>query len=833
MNKLVRKFDPGGSISSSTNSGANGTGLIGNTAFGSTGVRGFINQQANGYLGNQMQGLSGSALFQTIGGNMQTSGNGAVRGLGSIIANGGSQVASSFTKPFVDSALKSGLSGFTKSGISGLAKNGLSNVKGMFSGVGGASFGMGLAGAALSAIAGPKREYAGEKGSLTQGLDTAYDAIATGVQVIPGVGQIIGGAMALGKGVGAVLNKFGGGTDAMTNTDAILGSSFLNLTPIGIINGFGGKTSKTMGGKDFMTQNQLNNVWSGYNGTRAQYDTALTKENKKYGLFSSGARKRANKLIDKANMDRESLLDMNRMTELGDIKGNNMAGINTTQYAQDLQGGPNFNNLRVGRIGLKLPNKRELLQVRYLASKVNTRIQNITEFVPVEQEIPEHKEGGIIAANLDWKFDIQRFQKGGSVNIIPEGALHARKHNMDIDNVTKKGIPVVDNNGQQQAEIEKNEIIFRKEVTDKLEQLAKDGSEQAAIEAGELLVKEIFENTDDKTGLIEEVTGVTKEQRELNNHEIFPVDKKQHGGQINKPKYLDWLKTVPKDRLSPNYDLEEAYNHLPFKELESWRRASDVDLQQGKFHLRSIYELPNGEYKFLKLGKEDTNPEVKLETDMYRNNETGLENTHDLVYDGDRYYYRFKKNLPKREDGGMIEKGEQGLTVNSQQKPMKPVMNPPAGFIWKFNEQTNSWEQVADSSTLPKLDSSTLPNLNNIPISGGGKAANIAGMAQTFTQGIINGINVYKQGKEARKLQQQQQEEATRQQQLESSQIVQDKQYARQVSDALSQSYLQKQHDNSIYGNQQPLRAEEGGTLTQNLTKEELETLKSLLQKLK
>jgi hypothetical protein len=43
MNKLVRKFDPGGSISSSTNSGANGTGLIGNTAFGSTGVRSFIN----------------------------------------------------------------------------------------------------------------------------------------------------------------------------------------------------------------------------------------------------------------------------------------------------------------------------------------------------------------------------------------------------------------------------------------------------------------------------------------------------------------------------------------------------------------------------------------------------------------------------------------------------------------------------------------------------------------------------------------------------------------------------------------------------------------------
>jgi hypothetical protein len=30
-----------------------------------------------------------------------------------------------------------------------------------------------------------------------------------------------------------------------------------------------------------------------------------------------------------------------------------------------------------------------------------------------------------------------------------------------------------------------------------------DGSESAAIEAGKLLVKEIFENTDDRTGLID------------------------------------------------------------------------------------------------------------------------------------------------------------------------------------------------------------------------------------------------------------------------------------------------------------------------------------------
>jgi hypothetical protein len=94
------------------------------------------------------------------------------------------------------------------------------------------------------------------------------------------------------------------------------------------------------------------------------------------------------------------------------------------------------------------------------------------------------------------------------MNVIPEGALHARKHHMENDeHITKKGIPVVDLDGKQQAEIECNEIIFRKEVTKKLEELAKDGSDEAAIEAGKLLATEIIENTDDRTGLIDNVVG--------------------------------------------------------------------------------------------------------------------------------------------------------------------------------------------------------------------------------------------------------------------------------------------------------------------------------------
>jgi len=95
------------------------------------------------------------------------------------------------------------------------------------------------------------------------------------------------------------------------------------------------------------------------------------------------------------------------------------------------------------------------------------------------------------------------------MNVIPEGALHARKNHMEGagKDYTHKGIPVMDKNGEQQAEIERNEIIFSLEVTQKLERLKNDGSDEAAIKAGKLLVDEIFHNTDDRTGLIAEVIG--------------------------------------------------------------------------------------------------------------------------------------------------------------------------------------------------------------------------------------------------------------------------------------------------------------------------------------
>ena len=108
----------------------------------------------------------------------------------------------------------------------------------------------------------------------------------------------------------------------------------------------------------------------------------------------------------------------------------------------------------------------------------------------------------------------RKFKQGGS--IIPEGSLHARKNNMEGGGTihTAKGIPVMTADGKEQvAEIEKNELIYSKSITDKIEKLYKKYNEEEssskkdeiAIEMGKILTCEIINNTEDRTGLIKEV----------------------------------------------------------------------------------------------------------------------------------------------------------------------------------------------------------------------------------------------------------------------------------------------------------------------------------------
>lgn len=125
-----------------------------------------------------------------------------------------------------------------------------------------------------------------------------------------------------------------------------------------------------------------------------------------------------------------------------------------------------------------------------------------------KSSIWKHKQGGSVK-----ELDIPEIEETTQKNVIPEGALHKNKHHMEhAEGLTKKGIPVIDEEGEQQAEIEHSEIIFTLEVTKKLEEYyqifyseesSNKEKEQVALDAGKLLVYQILENTEDRTGLID------------------------------------------------------------------------------------------------------------------------------------------------------------------------------------------------------------------------------------------------------------------------------------------------------------------------------------------
>lgn len=323
-----------------------------------------------------------------------------------------------------------------------------------------------------------------EQSALTTGLNQGYDAAANAVSAIPGVGTIIGGAMKVGGMLSDGLTALGVGTDQMTTADKILDSKFLKLTPLGLVNAIGAKKADTIT-KD---NEAFEQVGSSYGGTLDTVDNALTKSGKKYGLFSGRARNKANEQIHNAQMQQTKMGNIADEAQMAFLASNNpLLGLGTQLQ---LNGGYQQSAVRAGKSGLKMD--------REFAKRVVKLSKGQKEKIQEEVRMEE----------------VAGFQKGGAVNVIPDGALHAHKHHLeDIDGkfeeVTTKGIPVIteEKGGdiKQHAEVEREEIIFNLEVTKQLEKLMQDGSDEAAIEAGKLLVYEILENTVDNTGLLNTV----------------------------------------------------------------------------------------------------------------------------------------------------------------------------------------------------------------------------------------------------------------------------------------------------------------------------------------
>lgn len=509
------------------------------------------------------------------------------------------------------------------------------------------NLGLNLANTAFTGIFGEKDEYQGEKGDITQSMDSAYDSIQNLAESFGPIGQFVSLGMGANKLLGNVANKLGAGTSGMTTTDALLGSSFLQLTPIGLVNGFGGKKTNTITkDNDLFAQ-----MGSSYSGSNQTINDALQKSGKKYGLLSRSDMNDANQEIYEARRQQNVISNISSdATDRFNIR-NSMSAINGNRRALTMQGGYDQASIRIGKSGLKIntieraksilskykeqqtnqlqqggtidpfeyyleslpENQRDstnfrvkdywifngkpkdfkearrrgmftqdkagLFHAKSIAENPETgeieymkasfhptrymesdwyekgliynedqngntitiqlkpgvpgyedwkQFTNDYELVKSEpywkyrkrqkKEVPSHKDGGTFIEISTETFielvdptSIPEFQNGGSINVIPDGALHARKHNMDVDGITRKGIPVVsekDGEIEQQAEIEKEEIIFRLEVTQKLEELEKkfysdestqEEKDECALEAGKLLVNEILYNTQDNT----------------------------------------------------------------------------------------------------------------------------------------------------------------------------------------------------------------------------------------------------------------------------------------------------------------------------------------------
>ena len=364
-------------------------------------------------------------------------------------------------------------------------KNQSSNIRRSYARQNNLNKGFGLAGS-IADVAGSLIPQT-EQSALTTGLNQGYDAAANAVSAIPGVGTIIGGAMKVGGMLSDGLTALGVGTDQMTTADKILDSKFLKLTPVGLINSIGAKKADTIT-KD---NEAFEQVGSSYGGTQATVDDALTKSGKKYGLFSGGARNKANKQIHNAQMQQVKMGNIADEAQMAFAASNNpLLGLGTQLQ---LNGGYQQNTVRAGKSGLKM-DKDFAKRVVKLSEGKKSKVQKIQEEIRMEE--------------------VAGFKNGGAVNVIPDGALHAHKHHLeDVDEkfeeVTAKGIPIItEKKGggiKQHAEVEREEIIFNLEVTEQLEKLMQDGSDEAAIEAGKLLVHEILENTVDNTGLLNTV----------------------------------------------------------------------------------------------------------------------------------------------------------------------------------------------------------------------------------------------------------------------------------------------------------------------------------------
>lgn len=314
---------------------------------------------------------------------------------------------------------------------------------------------------------------------LTQEQASTREGIRSAISSAGPIGAIIGAASGVVDAIGSATGLNLDNIDADAAKRAGIGGKaatqgFINSLPgVSMLVGmFGGRTAKSY------KSAEIDQMTNAYGGSVADINAAQALSGKR--MLGTG---KANKFIREQNRVNNLITDISLESKL---RKSNSAGDTYLSQNQNKYAGYTP-QLLLSKKGMKFP---ELDVARNI---INSWTVKSTE-------------------------EPQKFQLGGKMNLIPEGALHARKHNLEKVNpelegqITSKGIPVVaqgEGGVIQQAEIEKEEVIFRKEFTDKLESLYKqyqeDSSNDIAIEAGKLICYELLKNTDDRSGLIKSI----------------------------------------------------------------------------------------------------------------------------------------------------------------------------------------------------------------------------------------------------------------------------------------------------------------------------------------
>ena len=316
-----------------------------------------------------------------------------------------------------------------------------------------------------------------------------YDTTSSAIGAVPVVGKAISTGMKAVKAVEGLAGpefgiKHSGKGGFWGSHNKMSDSTWSLLTASGWINRF---TKTKVSGSD----TDLAKGIRGYGVTEATPQEEIGGFSQSMAKFWSGqdligeAKKRRDR-VDRENLAKNAVSYLD--TQRQELAQNNLTKMYNKNY-QTLSGGL-FSNPISAKHGAKI----NPATLRNIVVKVKSKI------------VPE--------------IETPKFQEGGSINVIPDGALHARKHDLPDeikDQVTNKGIPVIsyDEGGDitQHAEIEVNEIIFSIDTTKQLEEFHKKYNDaesdeekmKIAIECGKFLASEILENTDDRTGLIDTI----------------------------------------------------------------------------------------------------------------------------------------------------------------------------------------------------------------------------------------------------------------------------------------------------------------------------------------